>query len=69
MLLGEEAEKLEAALGIPVLRHTEKKPAGEAGTLEKHFGWGSLCLATPQHGMPEQEDAEDLPAGWRLSCV
>lgn len=35
---GTVAEKLEKELGIPVLRHTEKKPAGSAEDLEKHFG-------------------------------
>lgn len=35
---GEEAMKLEAALGIPVLRHRQKKPAGDAEDIEKHFG-------------------------------
>lgn len=35
---GEVADKLEAALGIPVLRHTEKKPAGGPQDLERHFG-------------------------------
>ncbi|EIE24037.1 HAD-superfamily phosphatase, partial [Coccomyxa subellipsoidea C-169] len=35
---GHDADALETALGIPVLRHTEKKPAGEAATLEAHFG-------------------------------
>lgn len=35
---GTVAEKLEKELGIPVLRHTEKKPAGSAVDLEKHFG-------------------------------
>ncbi|KAK9832040.1 hypothetical protein WJX81_001093 [Elliptochloris bilobata] len=35
---GSEAEALEAALGIPVLRHAEKKPAGSAVEAEAHFG-------------------------------
>ncbi|KXZ50576.1 hypothetical protein GPECTOR_16g751 [Gonium pectorale] len=35
---GKEAEQLEAALGIPVLRHTEKKPSGGSAELEAHFG-------------------------------
>jgi phosphatidylglycerophosphatase GEP4 len=35
---GKEAEALEAALGIPVLRHREKKPAGGSGDMEQHFG-------------------------------
>lgn len=33
------AKKLEKDLGVPVLRHTEKKPAGGPEDLEKHFGW------------------------------
>lgn len=40
MSAGEVAQKLEAALGIPVLRHTEKKPAGGPSDLERHFGCG-----------------------------
>lgn len=39
---GEEAVRLEAALGIPVLRHKDKKPAGGAAELEAHFG----CLVS-----------------------
>ena len=35
---GEEAEALEKALGVPVLRHKEKKPAGGPEDVEKHFG-------------------------------
>ncbi|EFJ47663.1 hypothetical protein VOLCADRAFT_104984 [Volvox carteri f. nagariensis] len=35
---GAEAQQLEAALGIPVLRHTEKKPGGGCAELESHFG-------------------------------
>lgn len=30
---------LEGALGIPVLRHREKKPAGGSEDMERHFGW------------------------------
>lgn len=37
------AEKLEKDLGIPVLRHTEKKPAGGPEALEKHFGCAFAC--------------------------
>lgn len=37
-LAGKEAGVLEAALGIPVLRHREKKPAGSAEDMERHFG-------------------------------
>ena len=40
---GEEADRLEARLGIPVLRHSEKKPGGGAAALEQHFG----CVAKP----------------------
>jgi Mitochondrial PGP phosphatase len=36
---GHVAKKLEKDLGVPVLRHTEKKPAGGPEDLEKHFGW------------------------------
>lgn len=35
---GEEAAQLEATLGIPVVRHRHKKPAGSAEELERHFG-------------------------------
>ena len=45
---GEEADRLDAGLGIPVLRHTEKKPAGGAGSLEKHFGCAAACPCLPQ---------------------
>lgn len=31
---------------MPVLRHTEKKPAGGPEDLEKHFGW-----VGPPHGI------------------
>lgn len=34
---GEEAATMEKALGIPVVRHITKKPAGDALDLEKHF--------------------------------
>jgi len=34
---GEEANAIEKKLGVPVLRHKKKKPAGEPGLLEKHF--------------------------------
>lgn len=42
--LGEEAAGLEAALGIPVLRHKEKKPAGGNAELCAHFGCSSSEL-------------------------
>ncbi|GLC42384.1 Phosphatidylglycerophosphate phosphatase 1, chloroplastic [Pleodorina starrii] len=35
---GAEARQLEAALGIPVLRHADKKPGGGSAELEAHFG-------------------------------
>ncbi|GIL60325.1 hypothetical protein Vafri_14955 [Volvox africanus] len=35
---GAEARQLEAALGIPVLRHEDKKPGGGCTELEAHFG-------------------------------
>eukprot|EP00887_Chlorella_sp_A99_P006848 scaffold2.g6848.t1 len=35
---GAEAARLEAALGLPVLRHCEKKPAGGPEDMERHFG-------------------------------
>lgn len=31
---------MEGELGIPVLRHSEKKPAGGAADLEAYFGCG-----------------------------
>ena len=35
---GKEAEKMEDALGLVVLRHGEKKPGGGAGDVEAYFG-------------------------------
>ena len=35
--VGEEAASMEKALGIRVVRHITKKPAGDAVDLEKHF--------------------------------
>ncbi|KAI7842791.1 hypothetical protein COHA_003537 [Chlorella ohadii] len=35
---GKEAAVLEGALGIPVLRHRDKKPAGGSEDMERHFG-------------------------------
>lgn len=35
---GHEANMLEEKLGVPVLRHREKKPAGGPEDLENHFG-------------------------------
>ncbi len=37
---GEEAASMEKALGIRVVRHITKKPAGDAVDLEKHFRLG-----------------------------
>lgn len=39
---GEEAAFMEKALGIPVVRHITKKPAGDAVDLEKHFRLASV---------------------------
>ena len=47
---GTEAAELESALGIPVLRHREKKPAGGSDDMERHFGYGSRLWARA-HGM------------------
>ena len=43
---GEEAAFMEKALGIPVVRHITKKPAGDAVDLENHFRLASVraCL-------------------------
>lgn len=38
LLAGKEAALLEGALGIPVLRHRDKKPAGGSEDMEGHFG-------------------------------
>lgn len=43
LMSGREAEAVEAALGVPVLRHTQKKPAGTAAEAEAHFG--CACFA------------------------
>lgn len=45
-LPGKEAEALEAALGVPVLRHREKKPAGGAEDMEAHFGCANVWRAS-----------------------
>lgn len=34
---GRQAATLEARLGVPVLRHKEKKPAGGCSELEEYF--------------------------------
>jgi Mitochondrial PGP phosphatase len=41
---GHVAEKLEKDLGVPVLRHSEKKPAGGPEDLERHFGWAVTSI-------------------------
>eukprot|EP00850_Spirogloea_muscicola_P017488 SM000151S01476 [mRNA] locus=s151:48055:49797:- [translate_table: standard] len=41
---GRDAQALEALLGLPVIRHESKKPAGDAGDLEKHFNCQASCL-------------------------
>lgn len=41
---GHEAATLEAALGMPVLRHRDKKPGGGKMELEQHFGCPSSHL-------------------------
>lgn len=37
---------MEKALGIRVVRHITKKPAGDAAALEKHFRWSSYSRAS-----------------------
>ena len=37
---GHEAEALEAALGVAVIRHSSKKPAGDAAAIVRHFSIG-----------------------------
>ncbi len=41
---GTEARALEQTLGIPVLKHTDKKPAGGSSSLEEHFGYSFYPL-------------------------
>ena len=51
---GREAYALEQKLGIPVLRHSEKKPAGGARGLEEHFGYDlktATALNAGRYGM------------------
>ena len=43
---GEEAAALEAALGVPVIRHSTKKPGGCAGALAAHFGIAPSSVPT-----------------------
>ncbi|KAK8716433.1 hypothetical protein V6N13_043742 [Hibiscus sabdariffa] len=41
---GSKAKKLEGTIGIKVIRHKMKKPAGTAEEIEKHFGYKSSQL-------------------------
>ncbi|KAK8496052.1 hypothetical protein V6N13_089435 [Hibiscus sabdariffa] len=41
---GSKAKKLEGTVGIKVIRHKVKKPAGTAEEIEKHFGYKSSQL-------------------------
>ncbi len=41
------AARVERELGIPVLRHSEKKPAGSAADLEAFFGCAHMCSRLP----------------------
>ncbi|XP_039028854.1 phosphatidylglycerophosphate phosphatase 1, chloroplastic-like isoform X2 [Hibiscus syriacus] len=41
---GSKAKKLEGTIGIKVIRHKVKKPAGTAEEIEKHFGYKSSQL-------------------------
>ena len=45
---GREARALEQKLGIPVLRHFEKKPAGGAAVLRSILGEQHVKLHNPQ---------------------
>uniref|UniRef100_A0A7S3QU54 Phosphatidylglycerophosphatase n=1 Tax=Dunaliella tertiolecta TaxID=3047 RepID=A0A7S3QU54_DUNTE len=80
---GEEARALEAALGITVMRHKEKKPAGGKEEVEAHFGCeahellmvGDRYLTDVvfgnRHGMmtirPEPLTTQNEPLGVRLA--
>ncbi|GFS45365.1 haloacid dehalogenase (HAD) superfamily protein [Actinidia rufa] len=44
ILMGRKARALEVAIGIRVIRHRVKKPAGTAEEIEKHFGCESSRL-------------------------
>ena len=58
---GREAEELEAALGIPVLRHGQKKPAGNAAEAEAHFG---CALGLPcAHSLGCRSMVSPVPCG------
>ncbi|XP_031475315.1 phosphatidylglycerophosphate phosphatase 1, chloroplastic/mitochondrial isoform X1 [Nymphaea colorata] len=41
---GSKAESLEKSVGINVIRHGSKKPAGSADDIEKHFGYSASFL-------------------------
>ncbi|XP_049931871.1 phosphatidylglycerophosphate phosphatase 1, chloroplastic/mitochondrial isoform X2 [Nymphaea colorata] len=41
---GSKAESLEKSVGINVIRHGNKKPAGSADDIEKHFGYSASFL-------------------------
>jgi phosphatidylglycerophosphatase GEP4 len=41
---GTEADALASALGVPVLRHSSKKPGGTAAAVEAHFGCAASDL-------------------------
>ena len=56
---GEEAASMEKALGIRVVRHITKKPAGDAVDLEKHFRY--WCLS----GLAQ---ANNMQAALFVSC-
>ncbi|KAF5840080.1 mitochondrial PGP phosphatase-domain-containing protein [Dunaliella salina] len=80
---GEEARALEAALGIAVMRHREKKPAGGKEEVEAHFGCEAYELLMVgdrfltdvvfgnRHGMmtirPEPLTTQNEPLGVRLA--
>jgi len=43
---GDEADALEAALGVPVIRHSSKKPGGSGDALAAHFGIPAAAVPT-----------------------
>jgi phosphatidylglycerophosphatase GEP4 len=44
---GREADALEAALGVAVIRHSSKKPAGDAAAIVRHFSVGAGPASPP----------------------
>ena len=44
---GREADALEKALGVAVIRHSSKKPAGDAAAIVRHFGGASSSSSSP----------------------